>query len=133
MDFIDHDSGVERFVKINEAKHIFARIAYLRKDGLISEYIPDFLVATRDKIYLVETKAAKDVNDENVQQKRLAALEWCKRINATENADWMDREWAYLLLSDSDFYMYRNAKATFRDMSNFAELTESGLKGEFQF
>ena len=40
---------------------------------------------------------------------------------------------APLLLADGDFYSYRDANGTFADMCGFAELTESGLKGEFQF
>ena len=132
-EFVDRDGAVEKFVKVNEAKHAFARIAYLRTDGLLGEYIPDFLVATADRMWLVETKAAKDKADANVQAKRTAALEWCKRINALPSEARDGREWAYLLLSDADFYAYRSANATFADLSRFAELTESGLKGEFSF
>ena len=131
--FIDHDGGVERFVKINESKHLFARIAYLRQDGVLGEYIPDFLVDAGNRIYLVETKANSDKDKANVQAKRMAALEWCRTINALEPADRMGRIWSYLLLTDKDFYAYRNANATFADFCKFAELTENGLKGEFVF
>ena len=37
---------------------------------------------TNDAIYMVETKAAKDLTDEDVQAKKQAAEEYCK--NATE-------------------------------------------------
>ena len=131
--FVDADGGVERFVKINEAKHDFARIAYLRTDGLMGEYIPDFLVATRDHVWLVETKAAKDKPDGNVQAKRTAALQWCKSVNALEPEDRMERDWGYLLLTDKDFYAYRDGNATFADFCDSAELTESELNGEFSF
>ena len=133
MSFVDTDAGVEKFVKINESKHPFARIAYLRTDGLLGEYIPDFLVATNDKMYIVETKAKKDKLDANVQAKRQAALQWCRTINALPPGERDNRDWAYLLLTDQDFYAYRSANATFKDISAFAELTESGLKGEFSF
>ena len=52
-EFIDSDGAVEKFVKVNEAKHPFARIAYLRSDGLLGEYIPDFLVVTKDKCVIL--------------------------------------------------------------------------------
>ena len=81
----------------------------------------------------MRASAEKDKDDRNVQAKRTAALAWCKTINALEPSDRMNREWAYLLLADKDFYAYRDANGTFADMSGFAELTESGLKGEFQF
>lgn len=46
------------------------------------KYEPDFIVETNDCIYMVETKAAKDVTDEDVQAKKKAAEEYCR--NATE-------------------------------------------------
>lgn len=133
MEFIDHDGDVEKFVKINEARHRFARIAYLRSDGLLGEYIPDFLVATADTIYVVETKAERDKDDANVKAKRLAALQMCRTINELPPEDRDGRKWAYLLLTDRDFYAYRDANGTFKDLSSFAELTEAGFKGEFLF
>lgn len=45
----------------------------------------------------------------------------------------MERIWGYLLLTDKDFYAFRNSHGTFQDMCGFSELTESGLKGEFSF
>ena len=42
----------------------------MRSDGLLGEYIPDFLVATKDQMYIVETDAKKDKADANVQAKR---------------------------------------------------------------
>ena len=133
LEFLDRDGAVERFVKINESKHIFARLAYLRKDGLLGEYIPDFLVATAERIFIIETKAEKDKQDANVQAKRLSALEWCRTINTLPHRERDNREWGYLLLTDKDFYAYRSANGTFKDICQIAELTEAGLKGEFLF
>ena len=45
-------------------------------------YEPDFIVETADCIYMVETKAKKDLMAEEVQAKKKAAEEYCK--NATE-------------------------------------------------
>ena len=133
MRFFDDDAGVECFIKINEAKHVFARIPYLRTDGLLSDYIPDFIVAMADKTYLVETKRSDQVDDKNVQRKRMAAIEWCKRINELEPEDRMGRQWAYLLLSESDFYSYVQAGATCKDIFAATAMTEHGLRGEFSF
>jgi len=90
-------------------------------------------VATADKMYLVETKAANRVDDASVRQKRMAAINWCNDVNNLPEDDRMNRRWAYVLLSDSDFYSYRNNNATILDMCAFAEVTEHGLKGEFDF
>ena len=46
------------------------------------QYEPDFIVETADCIYMVETKAKKDLMTEEVQAKKKAAEEYCK--NATE-------------------------------------------------
>ena len=134
IEFIDSDADVERFVKINEAKHLFARIAYLREDGLMGEYIPDFLVLAGSRIFLVETKAAKDKNNENVQRKRLAATQWCKTINELPEEERMKCEWRYAILTDEEFYLCRDGQGTFKDLCAQAEISESALRGElFEF
>ena len=56
IEFLDKDAEVERFLKINESGHSFAIIFYVRKDGLMATYHPDFIVATSEKLYLIETK-----------------------------------------------------------------------------
>jgi type III restriction enzyme len=70
MLFCDNDSQVEAFLKISENYHDFAHLNYIRTDGTLSFYFPDFMVKTPDQIYLVETKAQKDVKDENVLPKQ---------------------------------------------------------------
>ena len=130
MNFIDNDTEVERFIKINEAKHLFARIGYLREDGLMGEYVPDFLVMTQNMIYMFETKAEKDVNNPNVQRKRLAAVQWCRAINELPPEDRMGREWCYAILTDADFYKCKKRGGTFRDVCVAAAVTEQVLQGE---
>jgi len=56
IEFLDMDGEVERFLKINESQHAFAVIYYMRKDGLMATYHPDFIVGTSGKIYLIETR-----------------------------------------------------------------------------
>ena len=68
-------------MKISEHHHKFAHLKYIRIDGIISSYCPDFIVKIGDDIYIVETKAQKDVNQENVQQKQKGAFDWIKKIN----------------------------------------------------
>ena len=51
IEFLDKDAEVERFLKINESGHSFAIIFYVRKDGLMATYHPDFIVATSEKLY----------------------------------------------------------------------------------
>ncbi|WP_197531808.1 hypothetical protein [Aromatoleum aromaticum] len=48
---------MEAFCKIIETRHDFARLRYVKEDGLPAFYSPDFLVRCADAVYLVETKA----------------------------------------------------------------------------
>ena len=68
------------------------------KSGLDSkEYIPDFVVETKDSIWLVETKAGKDLKDPEVLAKADAAFEWCK--HATDYAlQHNGKHWRYVMI-----------------------------------
>ena len=68
------------------------------KSGFDSkEYIPDFVVETEDSIWLVETKAGKDLKDPEVLAKADAAFEWCKY--ATDYAlQHNGKSWRYVLI-----------------------------------
>lgn len=60
-------------------------------------YEPDYIVETSDCIYMVETKALKDITAEEVQAKKKAAEEYCK--NASEyTAKNGGKPWKYHLL-----------------------------------
>jgi type III restriction enzyme len=57
-------------------------IPYRDEYGILREYEVDFIVKTNNKIYLVETKADKDLNHPTVLLKAKAAHAWC--INASK-------------------------------------------------
>ena len=61
------------------------------------EYQPDFVVEAADAIYMVETKAKKDMESEEVQKKKDAGVLWCKRAteHTTTNGG---KAWKYLLI-----------------------------------
>jgi hypothetical protein len=75
------DSLVQAFCKISENRHTYARLRYVKDDGLPAFYSPDFLVRTENAVYLVETKGQEQTIHPNVQRKLKAALAWCERIN----------------------------------------------------
>lgn len=129
MLFCDRDSGVNALLKINENYHDFAHINYIRSDGILSLYYPDFLVKTNEKVYLVETKAEKDMQQENVLQKRRGTLNWLKRTNELKSEDRDNREWAYVLLSDNFFYSMQSKGASAQELLELAKLTEQKLAG----
>ncbi len=133
MEFVDSDGQVERWIKISETRHRFATIAYMRTDGLLATYHPDFLVATSGKTYMVETKGQDKVRDRNVQQKRRAAVEWCDKINALPPEKRHGREWEYVLLGEDDFYGLSMNGATFEDICRRCRISAAVVQGELQF
>jgi type III restriction enzyme len=129
MEYVDSDAEIEAFTKVNEYYHRFATIPYIRTDGLISHYSPDFILRTRAKIYLVETKADKDLNDENVRRKQLATLDWVKRINALPVEDRDKREWFYILIGENNFYSLKENNASIEEICELAKINDAKIKG----
>jgi len=60
-------------------------------------YEPDFVVETEAAKYLCEPKAAKDMQDEEVQAKARAAWEWCRHATEHEQQH-AGKQWKYLLI-----------------------------------
>ncbi|MBI4721604.1 MAG: DEAD/DEAH box helicase family protein [Candidatus Stahlbacteria bacterium] len=85
------------------------KITYRDETGISRNYEVDFVVKTPDKMYLVETKADKDIESPNVAVKARAAVAWCeqastllplKEYNQPQN-------WEYLILSEGIFSQNR--------------------------
>lgn len=116
------DSQVQAFCKINENRHTFVRLRYVKEDGLPAFYSPDFLVRTDDAVCLVETKAQDQTHHPNVQRKRKAALAWCERINQLSEAQRQGPPWHYVLLGESAVYEWQDKKARLSELLDFARL-----------
>ena len=119
------DAMIEAFCKISETRHDFVRLRYLKDDGLPAFYCPDFLVRTRDAIYLVETKAQNQINHPDVQRKRKAALSWCDRINALAINYRESRRWHYVLLGERMAQEYQEKSASLNELLQFARLSRT--------
>lgn len=118
----DRDASVDAFCKVSEQKHGFARLRYIKDDGLPAFYSPDFFVRSGEAIYLVETKAQGQVNTPNVQRKRRAAVAWCDRINALDAEHRSDLPWHYVLLGEQTFYDWKNKGGSVGELLAFAKL-----------
>lgn len=129
MLFLDRDSKVNKFVKIMEFKHEFATLTYFRIDGLMAHYYPDFLVETDENIYIIETKATKDLKDPNVIQKQKAAIDYVKRINRLNISDRDNKNWEYLLVGENQFYNLQSSGADIEDIANNCKLNISLITG----
>mgnify|MGYP001221601598 CR=1 FL=1 len=129
IEFIDRDTKVERFIKISEYAHNFANILYIREDGLLAHYFPDFIVKIGKIIYLVETKAEKDVNSPNVKSKQNATIDWKNKINNLDEENRMSCEWKYVLLGEKTFYSMSEKGATTEEILEYNLMSKSKLKG----
>jgi type III restriction enzyme len=129
IEFIDGDSKLNAFIKINEYYYDFANVIYIREDGLLAHYFPDFIAKIGDKIYVVETKAEKDLNNVNVKQKRLATIDWIDKVNELKPEDRMNCIWSYVLLGENTFYGMSEKGATTQEILEYAKLTKAKIKG----
>lgn len=127
--YADGDGQVEAIIKIEEYQHTFAVINYMRSDGFLAQYHPDFLVQMVNKIYLIETKADKDIDDKNVRQKQLATLDWIKRINGLKPEARLNKEWEYVLLGESNFYALSKNGASLSEICELAKVSEAAVAG----
>lgn len=126
------DTQVQAYCKISENRHSFARLRYVKDDGLPAFYSPDFLVRTEDAIYLAETKAQQQVNHPNVQRKLKAAVAWCERINQLPAEMRGHRTWHYVLLAETVVYEWQGKGARLAELLDYARLrpqAEASLQG----
>ena len=97
---LEDDEGVVRFIKppLNQLG-LFYRAG--------KQYNPDFLVETKDCKYMVEVKAANQVNNEDVQEKARAGVKWCE---CASKVDADDKKWKYRLVSGEDIIIGNTLK-----------------------
>ena len=119
------DSQVLAFCKVSENRHTFARLRYVKDDGLPAFYSPDFLVRTEDAVYLVETKAQQQTIHPNVQRKLKAAIAWCERINGLSPEQRQSSPWHYVLLAENVVYEWQSKGAHLAELLAYARLRPS--------
>lgn len=101
---LENSSEVIAYAKLDR-KHSL-KIPYRTESGVPSKYEPDFIVKTIDKMYLVETKAEKDLEFSDVILKAKSAISWClsaSKIELPEDIK-QPKEWDYILISENTFY-----------------------------
>ena len=124
------DSTVEAFCKVNEQRHFFMRLRYVRENGLPGFYFPDFLVRTASSIWLTETKAQDQLIQADVIRKKIAAVAWCERLNELPPEKRSGRAWNYCLLGENLFYEFRDKGATMEEILQFSRVrTKAAVNG----
>ncbi len=128
--FCDKDGAVISFIKINEHYHNFAHISYIRADGLLASYSPDFMVRTKDTIYIVETKSQDKLSANSVRAKQLATVEYLEKINELPADDRIQAEWKYVLLGENTFYSMEQKGANLIDILEYVYVGRNQITGE---
>lgn len=122
IEWAEADASVEAWCKISENRHDFARLRYVKDDGLPALYFPDFMVRTADAVYLAETKAQQQLAQVNVQRKLKAAARWCERINDLLPYDRGGRTWHYALVGEALFHDWRSKNARLGELLDFSRV-----------
>ena len=104
---LEKSGSVLAYAKL-EQRHDF-RIRYRNEFGISRDYYPDFLVKTSEGMYLVETKADKDMTSPVVARKARAAIGWCESASKVAVPPDLDQpqQWEYVLLSERTYAMNR--------------------------
>ncbi len=107
-DVLNNSPDVLAFAKLDRRHKL--KITYRDETGILRNYEIDFIVKTPDKIYLVETKADKDINTPNISVKVQAANAWCEQASLVPPpADMQQPQgWEYLILSESLYKSNKN-------------------------
>ena len=65
------------------------------------EYVPDFVVETKESKLLCETKATDDISTKEVQDKAQSARAWCKEASVHAKKH-KDKAWQYVLIPHTE-------------------------------
>lgn len=100
---LEQSLEVKAYCKLDKKHGLF--IPYRDEYGILRDYEVDFIVKTDDCIYLVETKADKDLDDNTVLLKAKAGQSWCETAAslALPQGIVQPQKWEYLLLSEGMF------------------------------
>ena len=88
---LEDDNAVDKWLRPSKSQFCI----YWKHNS--KRYEADFVVETKNCIYLIETKKAKDIDDSDVQEKAKAALVYCK--NASDYTATVGcKPWKYILI-----------------------------------
>jgi type III restriction enzyme len=95
--------GVQAYAKLTRRHGLV--IPYRDADGIQRDYEVDFVVREPSAVYLVETKADKDLSTPSVALKARAAQAWCESASGLPSPEDLPQptHWEYLLLSEGLF------------------------------
>ena len=102
LSVLNPSAEVISYAKLDKRHRL--KIQYRDETGILRRYEIDFIVKTSEKMYLVETKASRDIDSPNTAVKAKAALAWCDQASTVLSDGFEQPQyWEYLLLSESLF------------------------------
>jgi type III restriction enzyme len=103
LEILNTSADVLAYSKLDRRHRL--KISYRDHTAILRNYEVDFIVKTADRLYLVETKADKDIDSPNVAVKARAAVAWCEQASTLNPPEGLNqpKEWEYLLLSENSF------------------------------
>jgi len=116
IEMVDLDGEVDAFCKIIENRHTFVRFRYIKESGLPARYVPDFFVRIGNDIYIIETKAQRDISAQDVIRKKKSAIRWCDKINKLPENKREGLTWHYCIIGHEDFKDWKKRRFTTKDM-----------------
>jgi len=122
---LDKQSDVLAFARLEKPHKLV--IDYRDADGIARPYEVDFVVKTGDKMFLVETKADKDLELAQIALKARAAQVWCESASKVQPPAEIlqSRQWEYLIIPEN---LYRkHEQATFSTIAEFSRPIREAL------
>ena len=119
MRYLDYQNEVLAYTKVMR-QGMPIHILYYDQQGYVHYYIPDFIVKTADRFYLIETKGEDIGMHPNVKYKDKAATEWCKTLSQVTNTSW-----TYVKIMANDFEM--NSYLHFSELLKAVGYTQMSL------
>jgi type III restriction enzyme len=99
--FLEQAPDVSSFAKNYLA--VGFKLDYVRADGDLSNYTPDFIVRTTDgTVWIVETKGREEID---VPQKMARLRQWCADATAASTAD--GRQYRFVYVDQESFDRHR--------------------------
>lgn len=100
--FLEKAKDVVSFAKNYMA--VGFRLDYVRADGELSTYMPDFIVRTSDgKVWVIETKGREELD---VPQKMARLAQWCADASAASTAD-SGPEYGFVYVDEESFKKHK--------------------------
>jgi type III restriction enzyme len=125
INVLNPSSEVIAYAKIDRRHKL--KIQYRDETSILRTYEIDFLIKTSEKMYLLETKADKDINSPNISVKARAATAWSEQASTVAPPLQYNQPqlWEYLVLSESIFQ--KNQGLGFNALIPFCRVTRDRI------